>query len=200
MSGLLEIVQSQPIFQGHLRDTISAQIQQTKLSLKPERRHIRSLMDKSSSVATTHSVVLEGGQQVSNVGEVTVFEGFIKKQSQCVNWKRRYLCIRAELYHSEDGDSNTPKLRNATLFLTISKETLAQQCIPTPFSDIEDAFPVPLKYTGTNTPHVFAVACTTGKRMLFQAKSDEERDIWMANIQDMLGIGDNYPYEQPNYL
>ncbi|KAF8288165.1 putative serine/threonine protein kinase [Trypanosoma cruzi] len=81
-----------------------------------------------------------------------------------------------------------PKFKSLDLVLAVSKETMRQQCITTPFSELEDVFPVASKYTGSNAQHVFAVAFKTGRRLLFQARGDPERDAWMQKIQQTLGI------------
>lgn len=190
MSGLMEIVQSQAAFQGPLREAITQQIQRTKQSLTQERRQVQRQMEASAGSST--SSVLEGAQPLTNsIGGVTLFEGMVQKQSSDMVWKKRYLCIRAELADDHEPGALNPKFKTLDLVLAVSKETIEQQCIATPFSELEDAFPVPNKYTGSNAPHVFAVAFKTGKRLSFQAKSDQERDDWMAKIQEVLGIGDD---------
>lgn len=194
MSGLLEIVQSQAAFQGPLRETITKQIQETKQSLTQQRRMVQRQMEASAGASTsTSTTILEGAQPLSSsIGGLTLFEGIVQKQSSDMVWKRRYLCIRAELL-DDDQHVNTvnPKFKSLDLVLAVSKETIEQQCIATAFSELEDVFPVPNKYTGSNASHVFAVAFKTGKRLSFQAKSDAERDEWMAKIQEVLGIGDD---------
>ena len=103
-----------------------------------------------------------------------MFEGIVKKQSGDGAWKPRYLCIRKQ-----------PQLE---LILAITKASLTQQSIVTPFSDLEDVFPVPPKYTGTNAQNVFAVAFKTGKRLSFQAPNSDAMNVWMERIQSALGI------------
>ncbi|CCW67005.1 unnamed protein product [Phytomonas sp. Hart1] len=193
MSGLLEIVQSQPIFQGHLRDTISAQIQQTKQLLSRNRRTINRRMEESSrSSVSIFTTILEGAQPLNpSIGGLIIFDGIVRKQSSDMVWKRRYLCIRAELQDGQTSSNDiNPTFKSLSLILSVSKETMWQQCILTPFSELEDVFPVPNKYNSSNAPHVFAVAFKTGKRLSFQARNNEERDMWMSKIQDVLGIGD----------
>eukprot|EP00796_Vickermania_ingenoplastis_P005056 gene5056-3643_t len=194
MSGLLEIVQSQPAFQGELRETIARQIQETKQQLTQEKKMIQRQMEASAGCSTsTSTTILEGAQPLSSsIGGLTLHEGIVQKQSSDMVWKRRYLCIRAEL---DDDQSPTnminPKFKSLDLVLAVSKETMEQQCIATHFSELEDVFPVPNKYTGSNASHVFAVAFKTGKRLSFQARNDNERDEWMEKIQEVLGIGDD---------
>ncbi|RHW69382.1 hypothetical protein DPX39_100065100 [Trypanosoma brucei equiperdum] len=128
-------------------------------------------MDESYSTAIS-TAVLEGATSCSGLGDVTLYEGIIKKQSSDMSWKRRYLCIRAELENGEDlSVGKLPKFKSLHLVLAISKDTLQRQCIATPFTDLEDVFPVPSKYTGSNAPNVFAVAFKAGRRLLFQARS-----------------------------
>lgn len=196
MSGLLEIVQSQSAFQGSLRDTITKQIQQTKYALTQQKKAIQRQMEASSgNSSSTSATILEGAQPLaSTIGGLTIFEGTVQKQSSDMVWKRRYLCIRAELadpHLHHRRPSGNPKFKSLDLVLAVSKETIEQQCIATPFSELEDVFPVPSKYTGSNASHVFAVAFKTGKRLSFQTKSDNERDAWMEKIQEVLGIGDD---------
>ncbi|CCW60021.1 unnamed protein product [Phytomonas sp. EM1] len=193
MSGLLEIVQSQPIFQGNLRETIAMQIQQTKQLLCRDRRMLNRKMEESSrSSVSIFTTILEGAQPLNpTIGGLIIFDGIVRKQSSDMVWKRRYLCIRAELHDGQTCvDNLNPSFKSLSLILAVSKETMWQQCILTSFSELEDVFPVPNKYNSSNAPHVFAVAFKTGKRLSFQARSDEERDLWMSKIQDVLGIGD----------
>lgn len=193
MSGLLEIVQSQSAFQGPLRETITKQIQETKQNLTQQKKLIQRQMEASAGSSTsTSTTILEGAQPLSStIGGMTLFEGTVQKQSSDMVWKRRYLCVRAELSEDQNPNLLNPKFKTLDLVLAVSKETIEQQCIATPFSDLEDVFPVPNKYTGSNASHVFAVAFKTGKRLSFQAKSDAERDEWMEKIQEVLGIGDD---------
>nr|CCC93734.1 putative protein kinase [Trypanosoma congolense IL3000] len=191
MSGLLEIVQTQPAFQGTLREVIPGDIRNIKEMLKAEKKLAVKQMDESYSTAVS-TVVLEGATPCAGLGDVTLYEGIIKKQSSDMAWKRRYLCIRGEL---EDGEviavgGKLPKFKSLHLVLAITKDTLQRQCIATPFDDLEDVFPVPSKYTGSNAPNVFAVAFKAGRRLLFQARGPAERDAWMQKIQEVLGIGD----------
>jgi len=192
MSGLLEIVQSQPAFQGRIRDSITCQMHLTKERLKNEIRRQVNQMEVSQPGAAASTTILEGAQPLNSIaGGITLYEGIIKKQSGLVNWKRRYLCIRAELEDGQTLEKNpVPKFKSLALVLGLSKDTVEQQCVATPFSELEDVFPVPMKYTGTNAQHVFAVAFKTGKRLLFQARGDAECGEWMSRIQDALGIGD----------
>ncbi|EAN78010.1 protein kinase, putative [Trypanosoma brucei brucei TREU927] len=190
MSGLLEIVQTQPGFEGPLRDVIPSDIRNIKQLLRAEKRSIVNQMDESYSAAIS-TAVLEGATSCSGLGDVTLYEGIIKKQSSDMSWKRRYLCIRAELENGEDlSVGKLPKFKSLHLVLAISKDTLQRQCIATPFTDLEDVFPVPSKYTGSNAPNVFAVVFVGGSRLLFQARGTPERDAWMQKIQEVLGIGD----------
>ncbi|KAG5465451.1 hypothetical protein CUR178_00154 [Leishmania enriettii] len=192
LSGLLEIVQTQPAFQGGLRDLISSQIQETKRLLVTEKRHIQRMMEESSgSSVAASTTILEGATPLTTtLGGLTIHEGTVKKQSSDMVWKKRYLCIRAELADGQTVLDMNPKFKTLDMVLAISKETMEQQCISTPFTELEDAFPVPAKYTGCNASFVFAVAFKTGKRLSFQTKSEMERDLWMEKIQDVLGIGD----------
>ncbi|GET93218.1 hypothetical protein, conserved [Leishmania tarentolae] len=192
LSGLLEIVQTQPAFQGGLRDSISSQIQETKRLLVTEKRHIQRMMEESSgSSVAASTTILEGATPLTTtLGGLTIHEGTVKKQSSDMVWKKRYLCIRAELADGQTVLDMNPKFKTLDMVLAISKETMEQQCISTPFTELEDAFPVPAKYTGCNASFVFAVAFKTGKRLSFQTKSEVERDLWMEKIQDVLGIGD----------
>ncbi|EPY35010.1 protein kinase [Strigomonas culicis] len=193
MSGLLEIVQSQPSFEGGLRKSITDQIQETKLLLSQEHRAAVKRMEESSASAVAASTTfLESAVPLSTtIGGLTVHEGTVRKQSSELTWKRRYLCIRAELAEGQTLENNVnPKFKSLDLVLAVSKDTMEQQCIATPFGELEDVFPVPSKYTGSNAPHVFAVAFKTGKRLSFQARSDAERDEWMDKIQYVLGLGD----------
>ncbi|ESS68047.1 serine/threonine protein kinase [Trypanosoma cruzi Dm28c] len=189
VSGLLEIVQTQPSFAGPLRDTISTHIQSVKQSLKEERRVTVRQMEESQSAAAASTTILEGATPMGSVGDLTLYEGIVKKQSGDLAWKRRYLCIRGALEEGERLDAGRmPKFKSLDLVLAVSKETMRQQCITTPFSELEDVFPVASKYTGSNAQHVFAVAFKTGRRLLFQARGDPERDAWMQKIQQTLGI------------
>ncbi|CAD2214253.1 protein kinase [Angomonas deanei] len=193
MSGLLEIVQSQQAFQGKLRSTITDQIQQTKAVLRSETHKVANPMEDSrTGAAASTTTILEGAQPLSsNIGGLTVYEGIVKKQSSGMVWKRRYLCIRAELADGQTATDNpNPKFKSLDLVLAVSKDTMEQQCIATPFYELEDVFPVPPRYTGSNASHVFAVAFKTGKRLLFQARGDAECSEWMEKIQEVLGIGD----------
>ncbi|RNE96509.1 serine/threonine protein kinase [Trypanosoma conorhini] len=129
---------------------------------------------------------------MGGVGDITLYEGIVRKQSGDLAWKRRYLCIRGALEEGERLDAGRiPRFKSLDLVLAVSKETMRQQCIATPFAELEDVFPVPSKYTGSNARHVFAVAFKTGKRLLFQARGDPERDEWMQKIQEALGIDDD---------
>ncbi|CAD2214252.1 protein kinase [Angomonas deanei] len=192
MSGLLEIVQTQPSFEGGLRQVVTNQIQDTKHMLSQEHRAQAKQMEASASATAASITFLEEASPLStNIGGLTIHEGTVRKQSSEMTWKRRYLCIRAELADGETLENNTiPKFRSLDLVLAVTKDTMQQQCITTPFAELEDVFPVPSKYTGSNSPHVFAVAFKTGKRLSFQARSDAERDSWMEKIQYVLGIGD----------
>ncbi|ORC93032.1 putative serine/threonine protein kinase, partial [Trypanosoma theileri] len=106
-------------------------------------------------------------------------------------WKRRYLCILGVLEDGEKLNGNkVPKFKSLNLVLAVTKDTIKQQCIATPFAELEDVFPVPAKYTGSDVQHVFAVAFKTGKRLLFQVRGEPERDEWMEKIQQALGIDD----------
>eukprot|EP00796_Vickermania_ingenoplastis_P005058 gene5058-3645_t len=191
MSGLLEIVQSQPAFQGELRETIARQIQETKQHLTQQKKMIQRQMEASAGCSTsTSTTILEGAQPLSSsIGGLTLYEGIVQKQSSDMVWKRRYLCIRAEL---DDDQSPTnminPKFKSLDLVLAVSKETMEQQCIATPFSELEDVFMVPNKYTGSNASHVFAVAFKTGKRLSFQARNDSDRSGWMEKIQEFFVV------------
>nr|CCC51537.1 putative protein kinase [Trypanosoma vivax Y486] len=190
LSGLLEIVQTQASFEGSLRERIPADIQNVKQMLKAEKRSVVRQMEASYSTAVS-TTILEGATPCKGLGDITLYEGVVKKQSSDVTWKRRYLCIRASL---EDGEeltgSRLPKFKSLNLVLAISKDTVLQQCIAMPFSDLEDVFPVPSKYTGSSAPNVFAVVFKAGRRLLFQARGAAERDGWMQKIQEALGIDD----------
>lgn len=195
VSGLLEIVQTQSNFEGPLRDMISLHIQTVKQALKAERRVMGNQAEGFQSIppTTALSMTLPGGASLEDgVGDFVLYEGYLKKQSSDLAWKRRYLCIRGVL---DDGERHSAggvlKFQRLDLVLAVSRETVLQQCITTPFADLEDVFPVPSKYTGSNNSHVFAVALKTGKRILFQARSDAERGDWMQKIQEALGIDDN---------
>lgn len=193
ISGLLEIVQTQPTFEGPLRDMISSHIQSVKQALKEERRVIGRQAEGMESLHIASSTTLLGGASLTEgVGDFILYEGYLKKQSGDLAWKRRYLCIRGVLADGEQAAAGgVPKFQRLDLVLAVSKETLPQQCITTSFNELEDVFPVPSKYTGSNAAHVFAVAFRTGKRILFQARSDGERGDWMQKIQEALGIDDN---------
>ncbi|ESL07542.1 serine/threonine protein kinase [Trypanosoma rangeli SC58] len=192
VSGLLEIVQTQSSFAGPLRETISMNIHDVKRSLKEEKRIAVRQMEESQSTAAASTTILEGATSMGSVGDLTLYEGIVRKQSGDVAWKRRYLCIRGALEEGERLDAGrVPRFKSLDLVLAVSKETMRQQCIATPFADLEDVFPVPSKYTGSNARHVFAVAFKTGKRLLFQARGDPERDEWMQKIQEALGIDDD---------
>jgi serine/threonine protein kinase len=186
-SGLMEIVQTQPSFDGALRNLVTEQIQSTKASLNATKAY-RPMEDTASDMATMTSVsaMLEGGQPLNVDASVVLHEGTVKKQSGDGAWKRRYLCIRAE--PDAAGESPVARYRRFDLVLAVSKDSVAQQSIVTPFEELEDAFPVPSKYTGSNVSHVFAVAFKTGKRLSFQARNDDERNLWMDKIQQVLGI------------
>lgn len=181
-SGLMEIVQTQPSFDGPLREVVSEQIQQTKASLHAAPRTLH-VDDGQSEVSTQATAILEGGVPTNVEGTVLLFEGIVKKQSSDGAWKRRYLCIRA----TPDPTAATA-YKSLDLVLAVSRDSVAQQSIVTPFDELEDVFPVPSKYTGSNVSHVFAVAFKTGKRLSFQARNDDERNAWMNKIQEVLGI------------
>ncbi|KEG06752.1 putative serine/threonine protein kinase [Trypanosoma grayi] len=190
MSGLFEIVQSQSSFDGPMREAISSHLQEVKQLLKADRQiSVRQMEESLATAAST--TILEGATTMMNVGDLTLYEGNVKKQSGDLVWKRRYLCIRGALEEGEKLDgTRLPKFKSLDLVLAVSRDTMRQQCIATPFSELEDVFPVPSKYTGSNAQHVFAVAFKTGKRLLFQARGEPERDEWMQKIQETLGIGD----------
>ncbi|KAH9582291.1 Protein kinase domain [Trypanosoma melophagium] len=193
MSGLLEIVQTQPSFDGPLREAISSQIQNVKQLLRSEKRAIVRQMDDSQAAASfaASTTFLEGATPLEGMGDLTLYEGIVKKQSGNLAWKRRYLCILGVL---EDGEKlnngQVPKFKSWNLVLAVTKDTIRQQCIATPFAELEDVFPVPSKYTGSGAQHVFAVAFKTGKRLLFQARGEAERGEWMEKIQEALGLDD----------
>jgi protein kinase len=183
-SGLLEIVQSQPSFDAELRKIVVEQVQQVKQSISMGPKLLR-LTDTDGDVSTASvvSTLLEGAVPIDMSNGTILQGGIVKKQSSDGTWKRRYLCIRGEL-----DKSNSSQLNRFDLVLAVSKESIAKQSIVTPFEELEDVFPVPSKYTGANVPYVFAVAFKTGKRLSFQARNDEEREVWMDKIQELLGI------------
>lgn len=187
-SGLMEIVQTQPSFDGALRALVTDQIQSTKASLTAPKTQSTRMEDTTPDMQTMTSMLtaLDGAVPVNVDASVMLHDGTVKKQSGDGAWKRRYLCIRAE---PELGPDGTPiSFKRFDLVLAVSKDSVAQQSIVTAFEELEDAFPVPSKYTGSNVSHVFAVAFKTGKRLSFQARNDDERNLWMDKIQQVLGI------------
>jgi protein kinase len=173
--GLMEIVHTQPSFTAVFRQSIVDQI--AALRQRPPRPTDKLLTAAecenipSSYVSAT---VLEGAVQLPQLSpDKILFEGIVKRQGADRVWKPRYLCIHTD---------------PPALILSITKVSAAQQAIVTPLADLEDVFPVPPKYTGSNAEFVFAVAFKTGKRLSFQAPCEEAMTLWMEQIQSALGI------------
>ena len=179
-AAFIEIVQPSSLTQGHtspfedaFRTKIEADVGAVRHSLV---REARSQSQISTTFGNTCSTVqLDTSDCTGQVGSTVVFEGTVRRQSGDGSWKSRYLCIRRD-----QG--------NADLVVGIKKETLAQQSLVSPFKDLEDAFPLPSKYTGGNVPNAFSVAFITGKRLTFQATDAVQRDLWLSKIQETLGI------------
>jgi protein kinase len=174
-SGLMEIVQTQPSFNAETRAAIADQIAVVRSRNVPTVKLTSVLDQDNPSAYVSMTTVMEGaGPTAPLLPGAILFEGIVKKQSGDSVWKPRYLCIRSQ-----------PQLE---LILSITKASLEQQAIVTPFSELEDVFPVPPKYTGTNAQNVFAVAFKTGKRLSFQAPNVEAMNLWMERIQNTLGL------------
>lgn len=191
IDGLVGIVQTQTAFEGDLRRTVREHIQQTRESLyphlsnrlRPQLESESSLHGNSPGLSTTQDVVKGATLNPQSI----LCEGTVKKLSSDGQWKKRYLCICSK----EPIGKGPMESHNFDLMLAVSRETIGSQCIATAFAELEDVFPVPVKYAGTGAPNVFAIAFKSGvKRLTFQAYSDEDRKTWMANIQKALGFGE----------
>ncbi|CAG9583673.1 putative serine/threonine protein kinase [Leishmania major strain Friedlin] len=188
ISVVREIVQSGETggFSAEQETTIARQLKQTKEELQVDRR--RPPLSMEDVLRTTVKVSLSDSPD--RIGFI-LYGGKVMKQSSDLSWKRRYVCIYGEV---EKGCTLTDDVASCLVSLelvqAVSRDTLEQQCISTPFSDLEDVFPVISKYTGSDAAHAFAVAFKNGRRILFDADDDNDRDGWMRSIQSFLGIGD----------
>ncbi|AYU83504.1 serine/threonine protein kinase, putative [Leishmania donovani] len=188
ISVVREIVQSGEAsdFSVEQETTITRQLKQTKEELQVDRR--RPPLSMEDVLRTTVKVPLSDSPD--RIGFI-LYGGKVMKQSSDLSWKRRYVCVYGEV---EKGCTLTGDVASCLVSLelvqAVSRDTLEQQCISTPFSDLEDVFPVISKYTGSDAAHAFAVAFKNGRRILFDADDDNDRDGWMRSIQSFLGIGD----------
>ncbi|CAJ1046923.1 putative Protein kinase domain/Protein tyrosine kinase [Leishmania shawi] len=188
ISVVREIVQGGELggFSAEQEMTVTRQLMQTKEELQVDRR--RQPMSMEDVLLTTVKVSLSDSPDRTGF---ILHGGTVMKQSSDLSWKRRYVCIYGEV---EKGRTLTGDVASCLVTLelvqALSRDTLEQQCISTPFSDLEDVFQVISKYTGSDAAHAFAVAFKNGRRILFDAEDDKDRDEWMRAIQSFLGIGD----------
>ncbi|GET93219.1 protein kinase, putative [Leishmania tarentolae] len=189
ISVVREIVQSGQTggFTAEQETTITRQLKQTKDELQIDRR--RPPLSMEEALRTTAKVLLSDSPD--RIGFI-LYGGKVMKQSSNLSWKRRYVCIYGEVKKGcpLTGDVAS-SLVSLELVQAVSRDTLEQQCISTPFSELEDVFPVISKYTGSDAAHAFAVAFKNGRRILFNADSVADREGWMQSIQNFLGIGDD---------
>ncbi|KAG5490023.1 hypothetical protein JKF63_00142 [Porcisia hertigi] len=187
MSVVQEIVQSGEVggFTPEQQGKVTRQLKQTKEELQADRR--RTPLSMEDVIQRTVEVSLN--ESPDRTGFI-LYGGRMKKQSRDFSWKRRYVCIYGEV---EKGCKLTGDVASCLVSLelvqAVSRDTLEQECISTPFSELEDVFPVISKYTSSDAAHAFAVAFKSGRRILFDADDDEDRDGWMRTIQKFLGIG-----------
>jgi serine/threonine protein kinase len=188
ISVVQEIVQSGEAggFSPDQEAIIARQLKQTKEELQVD-RHRPQL---SAEEVLRSAVKVSLSDVPGRVGFI-LYGGKLSKQSSDLTWKRRYVCIYGEVDkdRSLTGDFASCGA-SLELVQAVSRDTLEQQCISTPFAELEDVFPVISKYTGSDAAHAFAVAFKNGRRILFDAKDDNDRDEWMRAIQNFLGIGD----------
>ncbi|KAH9582290.1 Protein kinase domain [Trypanosoma melophagium] len=195
LSVVIEIVGEHESLTSEEKGIVVGHIKATKRELRCLRKAKNKSMDDSEAVTASatsvfSSTLLEGSSGIKGVGDFTVYEGIVKRQSGDLTWKKRYMCIRAELDTTASTETKKKRFTKFHLVQGRTKGSVDQQCIATPFAELEDVFPVPSKYTGSGAQHVFAVAFKTGKRLLFDARDHAERDEWMEKMQEALGIGD----------
>ncbi|KAG5463979.1 hypothetical protein LSCM1_00155 [Leishmania martiniquensis] len=188
ISVVQEIVQSGEAggFSVEEETTITRQLKQTKEELQVDRR--RTLLSMEDVMRTTVKVSLSDSPDC--IGFI-LYGGRLMKQSSDLSWKRRYVCIYGEVEKGRTLKGDVAScLVSLELVQAVSQDTLEQQCLSTPFADLEDVFPVIGKYTGTDAAHAFAVVFKNGRRILFDAEDSRSRDDWMHAIQSFLGVGD----------
>ena len=195
LSGLSEVIASHPGMDAATRQLAQQEIVDVKASMSSRRDPAspgQSLgaalsmgsTDISGAISMDETADFSGGDvgiiDITNPQNV-ICEGYVKKLSSSENsvWKKRYLCIMSNTGHA------VPKY---ALVLAVSKDAVREQHAITPFEELEDAFHVPPKYTPGMSEHVFAVATRVGNRLMFEARSEADRDRWIEHIQRSLFI------------
>eukprot|EP00742_Colponemidia_sp_Colp-10_P013582 GILJ01015352.1.p1 GENE.GILJ01015352.1~~GILJ01015352.1.p1 ORF type:complete len:1130 (+),score=113.98 GILJ01015352.1:302-3391(+) len=144
------------------------------------------------------------------------WEGTIQKVEPDGKLKARYLCIYlikyADVSLQVDVDDTLISMvsspsrpsrasqiplalhlqpENCILVFAVSKESVIKQCISTPFTELDDAFPVPPNYTARGYENVFSIAFRDGKkRLLMMGQEAADRDGWVQAIRVVLGSED----------
>ncbi|KEG06751.1 putative serine/threonine protein kinase, partial [Trypanosoma grayi] len=163
LSVVIEIVRDLDSLTDEQRELVTVHIKATKQELQSMRKsRYMQMEDSQAAPAAVSTTVFEGSAPSRCIGDISLYEGIVYKQSGDMAWKRRYMCIRGEVDSNSAPDAKTRQFTKLDLVQSRTKETMEQQCIATPFSELEDVFPVPSKYTGSDAQHVFAVAFKTG--------------------------------------